>query len=794
MKFFRVIPAFAFFSASICAASPLDEAREALENGFPQVALVKLEEANPDIGATGTTPAERLLYGRALIESGQAQAAVSFLENAPQESGAEGDFWLAQAQAANGDWNTALDFYMRCAGQPDFEFSNEARVGQARMLRNLGRFDEAAKILETAADWPATPLRTGALQDLAELELEKGRADAVRSILKNAEASSPREKSRRDLLLARAAILENDHASALQLLAPLVPWSATSAVDLALLHAAALQRADRTAEAENLLEEFIAANPGIPRLGLVFDELDKIYSNSTVASASELERWASEAESSPRQQLATWYLARFEIRRNNPETAVPLLERLVAASGKAVPNSRIVLELARLRLQLGQPLEAISLLPPDATSLEAEFLRGLAYARLGDYAKAIPAFLAASQEPASAESALHNAALCEMLSGIEPPPSLAQLGEKFPDSPRLAAFPLLQALHKARTGDPSATEILETAAAASDPALASQARLALAEWKFAQLDFQGARLELQKISTRSPSPRQEALGVFLADTGEPGSEQAAIELARAFLEKHPGSESAAEVRMKLGELLFRTGNYAAARVELEALARQFPDNENESAALFLAAKAAARIPTPDAPEAAMLLFEEVAAKPGPFAHRARLEQAALQSSLGKPGEANTILDKILATDPDPEIKAAALMEKGKNLYARGESDPDSYKSAIEVWKLILLEETDPLWRNQALVRIGTAQEKTGDLNAAVATYHEVFKPSEEPPAEFFWYYKAGFAAGLILESRQNWNEAIRVYELLAATEGPRTLEARNRIKKIRLENFLWEGE
>ncbi|MFM8364924.1 MAG: tetratricopeptide repeat protein, partial [Verrucomicrobiota bacterium] len=719
---------------------------------------------------------------------------VSFLENAPQESGAEGEFWLAQAHAANGEWNPALDFYTRCAGQADFEFSNEARVGQARMLRNLGRSDEAAKILESAADWPVTPLRTGALQDLAELELEKGRAGAARTILQKAEASSPREKSRRDLLLARAAILENDPAAALQLLAPLVPWNAASAVDLVLLHAEALQRDGRATEAENLLEEFIAVHPGIPRLGMVFAALDKIYSASAVASPSELERWASETESTPRRQLAAWHLALFEIRRNNPQAALPLLERLAAESSATVPSARIVHELARIRLRLDQPQEALSLLPAGDSSPETEFLRGLAYARLGDHAMAIPSFLASANDPSSAEPALYNAALCEMLSGIEASPSLAVLKERFPKSPRLAAFPLLQALHKARSGDPSARELLEKAVDSSDPDVSSRARLALAETKYAQLDFQGARLELQKISTQAPSACQEALNVFLADTGESGSEQTAIDLARAFLEKHPDSESTAEVRMKLGELLFRTGNYAAARVELEALARQFPDNENESAALFLAAKSAARIPTPDAPEAAMLLFEEVAAKPGPFAHRARLEQAALQSSLGKPGEANTILDKILATDPDPETKAAALMEKGKNLYAQGESDSDSYKSAIEVWKLILLEKTDPLWRNQALVRIGTAQEKTGDLNAAVATYYEVFKPSTETPVEFFWYYKAGFAAGLILESRQDWAEAIRVYEILAATEGPRTLEARNRIKKIRLENFLWEGD
>lgn len=793
MRFLRVVSAVVLFPAPL-AADALDDAREALENGFPRVALVTLEEANPDIGAPGTTPAERLLYGRALIESGEAQAAVSFLGNAPAESGPAGDFWLAQAHAAGGDWNAALDFYTRCAGQPDFEWSRESRAGQARMLRNLGRSAEALKILAEAADWPPSPLRTDALMDAAEIELGNGRAAAARAILQTTAGSSPREKSRLDLLLARAALQENDPAAALQLLAPLVPWNAASAVDLALLHAEALRRADRAPEAENLLEEFIATHPGIPRLGPVFDALDEIYSSAAVAPPSELERWAAEEASTPRRQLAAWHLARLHIRRDNPRAALPLLEGLAAEPAPVVPTDGIVRELARLRLRLGQPREALSLLPPGDSTPATEFLRGLARAGLGDHPRAVAGFLAAAADPDIAEAALHNAALAEMLAGFDPPPSLDRLRERFPGSARLAAFPLEIAIHKARSGDPAASDLLEKAASSPDPAVADRARLALAEWKFTQLDHPGARLELLKISTRPPTARQEALEVFLADTGEPGTGQAAIDLARAFLEKHPDSESAAEVRMKLGELLYRTGNYAAARVELEALARRFPDDANEAAALFLAAKAAARIPTPAAPESAMLLFEEVAARPGPFAHRARLEQAALLASLGKPDEANAILDKILATGPDPETRAAALMEKGKNLDARGAEDPASRKAAIEVWKLVLLEKSDPLWRNQALVRIGAAQEKSGDLNAAVATYHEVFKPSAGPPAEYFWFYKAGFAAGLVLESRKEWAEAIRVYELLAATEGPRALEARNRIKKIRLENFLWEGD
>ena len=247
--------------------------------------------------------------------------------------------------------------------------------------------------------------------------------------------------------------------------------------------------------------------------------------------------------------------------------------------------------------------------------------------------------------------------------------------------------------------------------------------------------------------------------------------------------------------MKLGELLYRQGDFATARVELETLARKFPDSDYDEPALFLAAQSVSRIPSSTAPDEAILLFEEVAAGNGALAAQARLEQASLIAAQGKPLEANLVLDKILSSQPSPDTHATALIEKGKNLYSLGADDPANYRAAIDVWKQVAAEHSsNPAWRNEALTRIGTALEKTSDLNTAVATYYDVFKPTAQAPTEFFWFYKAGFAAARILESTQKWPEAIRVYETLAATDGPRSLEAKNRIKQLRLEHFLWDGE
>lgn len=789
MKCLRLL----FLIPAIIHAAPMDEAREALENGFPQVALVKLEEQIPAIGSRQADPDANLLYIRALIEAGQTQAAAKVIDTSRLPEGAAREFWLAQALAANGDWNPAANAYSKAASASDFEFQREAIIGQARMLKNLGNPDAAIRILEPAKNWPHSNPQATALLDLADLLLNQKNPPAARTALDFIESTTPAQAARKTLLLATAASREDQSEIVLNLLATFVPTNAEMAVASAVLQANALQSLGRNAEAETLLEEFIAAHPTLPGLKQVFAMLDEIYSGATSPSSSELKRWSNDSEPSLRQKLATYYLARFEARQKSPETALPLLERLASDPASNPLAQETLFELATLRIRLNRNDEALSLLPPAGTSPHTDFLRGLALSRKGEHLAAAEAFTAAAKDSSLKESALFNAALCQLFAGISPNTALQQLEHDFPASPRLAAFRIQEAFHFARTGDPRAPSTLEELAKSPAPGVSSRARLALAEWKFQLLDRNGAMEELQRISTQADPAREAALKIFLADDGNPDGTDRAIAAARSFLETRQSSESEPAVRMKLGELLYRKGDFAAARVELETLARKFPGSEYSEPALLMAAQSVSRIPTSTAPDEAIILFEEVAASNGPLAPQARLEQASILASQSKPLEANLVLDKILSSNPTPDIQAIAIIEKGKNLYSLGDKDPSNYRAAIDVWKQLAKNQTGPpAIRNEALTRIGTALEKAGDLNTAIATYYDVFKPGDQAPAEFFWYYKAGFAAARILESTQKWPEAIRVYETLAATEGPRALEAKNRIKQLRLDHFLWE--
>lgn len=780
---------------AISHAAPLDEAREALDNGFPQIALVKIEQQFPSIGSQQAGAEVNLLYARALIEAGQSEAAATLIETAAIPTGPARDFWFAQALAGNGDWLKASQAYANAARASDFEFQKEAVIGQARMLKSLSKPEEAAATLAPAAHWPASPIKSSALLDLAEIQLAKKNATAARTVLEGIPAESPAHQARKNILLAQAAAQEENDELVLNLLTSLVPVNADMAVSAVTLQASALQRLSKNADAETLLEEFIAAHPSMPGLKEVFASLDEIYSGATSPSSSELKRWSSDPDSTLRQKLATYYLARFDARQKSPETALPLLERLASDPSTNPLAEETLLELAALRIRLNRNDEALALLPPTGSSPHTDFLRGLALSRKGDHASASAAFTSAAQNPELTESALFNAALCQLFSGITPKNALLQLEKNFPASPRLPAFRMQEAFHLARQVHPDALSKLEALAGSPVPGIASRARLALAEWKYQQLDYTGADSELRRISTQAEPSREAALKVFLTDDGNPANTEKAIAAARTFLGAYQNTDPEASVRMKLGELLYRQGDFATARVELETLARKFPDSDYDEPALFLAAQSVSRIPSSTAPDEAILLFEEVAVGNSALAAQARLEQASLIAAQGKPLEANLVLDKILSSQPSPDTHATALIEKGKNLYSLGADDPANYRAAIDVWKQVAAEHSsNPAWRNEALTRIGTALEKTSDLNTAIATYYDVFKPTAQAPTEFFWFYKAGFAAARILESTQKWPEAIRVYETLAATDGPRSLEAKNRIKQLRLEHFLWDGE
>jgi tetratricopeptide (TPR) repeat protein len=356
--------------------------------------------------------------------------------------------------------------------------------------------------------------------------------------------------------------------------------------------------------------------------------------------------------------------------------------------------------------------------------------------------------------------------------------------------------------------------ILLVAEKASDPAIKSRARLAASELNMKSGKGDAAISDLAKaVHENSSEPeREEYLNVFLMDTGRKADGAGVISAARAFFEKHPDSRFVPEVRLKLAEALLASGDVQGARVEFEQLAASGAGTDLGRHALFLAAQSAARSMDPASIDDSLMLLERIAETGGNdrMVWQARLQEGALKNAQNLPLEALAIYDKVLSSrnpagagtlgatnssvGPDAELIAAALMAKGDTLHQLGMKDPVKEREALKSWQDLAADPSIPLrWRNQALCKSALIQEKLGEGDAALACYYQAFKNPRTNEPEQLWHDKAAFEAARLLESRKQWNDAVALYGQIVAEGGARAEEAKARLSKLRLENFLWEN-
>jgi tetratricopeptide (TPR) repeat protein len=194
---------------------------------------------------------------------------------------------------------------------------------------------------------------------------------------------------------------------------------------------------------------------------------------------------------------------------------------------------------------------------------------------------------------------------------------------------------------------------------------------------------------------------------------------------------------------------------------------------------------------------ALASFEAVVKREGPLKLYARQEQANIQSRLSREDEALALYELILTATPppDPQLRQATLCAKGDCLLTLGrrEDSKERIAAAIGVYdELTAQPGVTPVWRNQALFKRGKALDQLGRTGEAVLSYYDVLNRSAAGDREYFWLYKAGFEAARLFEQQEQWKSAAGIYEKVAAFEGPRSAEARARLKQLRLEHYLWE--
>jgi len=788
----------------------LAEAARPLAEGVPEVSVVRLEGllkqnlAESDWRAV----AEKLL--EAMVAANQTADAFKLLADPRLRQSPSANFWRAQLLASSHREAEALALYRQIAADRNSNLGSDALLGAAEMLRALGRTDEALQSFSELFHDPKWTVR--AQLRAAELYLDKSDAVEARRLLEKVQPTTAFEKRERHFLRGRleVALHRPDRAIAAFESVLKNPEGVTHETLTAALFALADAHLQlKTPESgDDALENFIDHRPSDGDLARVFAKLDELYRSERKPSRTELDRWTRDP-AEPRRAFAQWYLARFDLRLGRRDRALEHFSALRRTHPQLPVLAPAFLEFAQLELEERHFDEALALLNeartlrPDPTVLErVNLLAAQIQYRAKHFEDATASFEQIGHSDSSLASlAMFNAALSWLQKGDEARfmTDAEEFGKKTKDEKSRADLRLEAGLMEAAKGDPRATDSLHNFLREFPEAeRGSEAWVALAELAFhatpPRLDE--ARKDLARATESKPTPtaqeRADYLTIWLEDTTS-GGETKVIALAKKFIQEHESSSLVASVRMKLGEMYYRAEDFANAETQFELLAEQNSAGPFFERALFFAGESAMASMAGQSLDRAIVLFDRVVQLNGELKWAARNEQAVIERKLGKSQDALVLYDEVLNGAARPAEKREAICGKGDIFFEIAATDPQNYLRAIEAYDKLASDKDAPLhWRNQALFKKGLCLEKKADRGAALASFYTVLDEGMRPdrPHEFFWFYKAGFNAGQLLEVDAKWESAAAVYEKLAAAGGTRSDEARERLDRLRLEHFL----
>lgn len=723
-------------------------------------------------------------------------------------------YWKSVALAGTGDHASAKELLGKLNQSgvivPGVS-KDRVTLSYSRTLRGSGDSEGALRVLAEIPEGSALA-EDVALERGADL-LALGRTEECLKLLETAPMTGEEGKAVAAYLKALAAWRDGKYPEARKLFAnvpPATPWIASaSAIGTALC----LSASSKNAQAVASLEKYLDGVDNVPLLAESFLLLDRLQDSSPMPESPILGKWAGDTAKPVRAKYAAFSVAKRKQNSGDRKGAESRLESFITAysDDPLADQARLLLAISRLQ---GGPKEkeraaaTAADLPAAAAPLRAKlaYVRGLAAASSGKNEEAGRDFQAASTlDPSLATDSLFNKAVLIASTGrgsLDASAAAKEIAGKSAGAPSdEMRFQL--ALDLVRKGDLSGAELLgKVADASADPAMKSRARLVAAELNMKSGRGDVADRDLAKaVRESSGEPeREEYLNVFLKDTGSKADSASVIAAARAFMTAHPDSRFVPEVRLKLAESLLTSGDAQGARIEFEQLAAADPGADLARRALFLAAQSASRSMDPASIDDAFMLLERVASGSGKdqLIWQARLQQGAIKNAQNLPLEALAIYDKILSTTgeggPDSELRAAAMMARGDTLHELASKDPAKDREAVTVWKALAADPSVPLrWRNQALCKSAIVLEKLGEGDAALASYYEAFKNPRGDEPEQLWHDKAAFDAARLLESRKQWADAVTLYGQIAAEGGPRADEAKARLSKLKLENFLWEN-
>ncbi|HEY1081926.1 MAG TPA: hypothetical protein VGE29_06680, partial [Prosthecobacter sp.] len=332
-----------------------------------------------------------------------------------------------------------------------------------------------------------------------------------------------------------------------------------------------------------------------------------------------------------------------------------------------------------------------------------------------------------------------------------------------------------------------------------------QARLSLAELLLLQIPTDFPAIEKQLTAAAAPAGITEGQQQQIAITrlwmlDKQGNLKGVTEAGTAFLKSWPQASQAANVRMKVADAYYRLENFASARTEFELVAQENASSPLGDTALYFAGLAAVSMMSDEGREDAINLWQELAERGGPLSIPARQQQALAKRRAGQEAEALTLLDSLLTEKNLPEdMRYSLTCERAEILMLLGKTNPAQIEKAVASLRLLLAENSlTYLWSARAGYTLAAVLNTAGRTTEALEACYNVVQaegftgPSN--PAEYRWYYRAGFFGIDLLETSQQWEAAARLAEKLSLSSGDRAAEARELATRIRLEHFLWDSK
>lgn len=810
------------------AADPLLPARTALAEGQPLMAAAKAARLLED---PALVPGEARQQAAALAVEAWVRAGdgARALELLAREEVPGAPYWEAQAALLTGETSRAETVLAARLEQGRAEPREKLLL--ARLCLEQGDPAQARELagalIETGQAAVAEPARLL----LAEALLLSG--DPARAL-----ASLNQETSAAARHLRARALIDLDRATEAEPLLEALLAEKTGGEDLAhasvLLLAEARLRSGRGEEAVDSLTAFLDTTPHSDLWPQAFQLLATALEEAGTPLPDAALRWVADSGAAPRQTTrsaaeagvfrghALLLLARWLQAQDRSIEALGLLEAMI----ESLPGHPQEGDAMRLALQVhgaqGDEAVVAALAARWRQRFEEsgpaflDFVSGGGRFVRGEYAEAATLFQAAADAAATLagrRAALYNAGIAALRAGefalyqgllgqLQIVSAGSEAGRKAGDS--AADLELDRALALAAGGQPGAASglnqflqnhanhprALEACLALAELSmLAAPANFAMAEKALAQADVLPGLDEAQQ-------QRIALTRLWLLDRR--GELKALAEQGAAFLKTWPEAERADEVRMKIGDAFFRLENFAAARTEFELLPQEHPESPYADSALYFAALSASATLTEEGQAAALELWQTLAERGGPLGLAARHQQAQVKRLAGREAEALNLLDTLLTEKDLPvEMRRQLTCEKAELLMLLGRPHPERLEEAVTALRAFLSGEDLPyLWRARAGHTLATVLHAAGRTTEALEACHEVVNnaPIGGPanPAEFRWFYRAGFFGIELLEAARQWESAARLAEKLGRPRGERAAEAAERATKIRLDHFIWD--